>query len=171
MEGKFIGLMVYQMMGFVSPMKVKHFLYLNALGKHLLLRYIALHVDQVDEVRLHLPPGEAFETWAPDAKCKTENSVSPSHTGNQTQLSHESKGGMSRVIMVEKLSGIHVGFKDHLSFTAKIVDAMCSWNNGVFAFESKDGLLEVKRVESKESSITLTIEGLTSLVYNGIDPR
>jgi len=160
-KGKPVGMVVYLMYGLFKPMKVKNFLYFNSVGKFLLLRYFALHIDQVTEIQLQLAPGERIETWISDSNCKVEDALSPSHTG-----------GMTRVIVVEKLSGIKVGTKEEKHFTATIEDSMCSWNNGTFVFKAKDGLLEVSRASESEKSkaFTLTIEGLTSIIYNGSKP-
>jgi hypothetical protein len=73
---------------------------------------------------------------------------------------------MSRIIIVEKISGIHVG---RGKFYANIKDQYCPWNNNTFLFESVDGILKVVKENSNEA-FDLTIEGLTWLVYNGGDP-
>jgi hypothetical protein len=39
---------------------------MHHLGKYLLLRFIALHGDQVNEVQLHLPPNASTELWVND---------------------------------------------------------------------------------------------------------
>lgn len=106
-------------------------------------------------------PGDLIETWTSDSNCKVEDSMSPSHTG-----------GMGRVIIVEKLSGLHVGTKEEKQFVATIQDPMCSWNCKTFAFKSVNGLLQVSVATEAEkaTAFPLTIEGLSAIVYNGIHP-
>ena len=67
---------------------------------------------------------------------------------------------MGRVVQVEKLSGLNVG-EGH--FSAKITDENCDWNNRIFLFKAKEGILEVS--ESNQFDCELTIQGLSSIIY------
>lgn len=67
---------------------------------------------------------------------------------------------------VEKISGMSVG---EGSFSARIIDPLCLWNEGAWRFEGCDGKLQ----ESKTSrgDCELTIQGLTALVSGIHDPQ
>jgi len=161
-----VGVMLYQITGFQKRLSVKQLLYSNSLGKFLLLQWLAKHVDQVEEIGLHIGQGEAFETWVTDVTtCK--KSEAPDTPG----ATH----GMERIVIVEGLSGIPLPKITHgsgIKFVAKINDSLCAWNNAVFSFQEHDGKLLVNRVKEGEEkgAFNLSIQGLAALVMCGISP-
>ena len=80
---------------------------------------------------------------------------------------------MTRVVDVQALDGLPLFTQENLSFDAKIDDKFCEWNDQVFHFESKLGVLHVApATELEEGKVFgLKIQALTGLVYGCLDPR
>lgn len=152
--GKIEGLMLYRLLG-SEPTKFNfmatRFYYLTGRARYLLLNWIARHVDQAECVELWLPADEYPETWLADLQIKLEAAFSPA---------------MSRVLDVEKLGGMNVGDG---CFSARIVDPLCPWNEGVWRFEGSAGTLQVSKTALADCD--LTIQGLTALVAGTHDPQ
>jgi hypothetical protein len=57
-------------------------------------------------------------------------------------------------------------------FSARITDPLCPWNEGVWRFETVDGVLQVGSAEGAESApdCALSIQALETLVYGTHDP-
>ena len=47
-------------------------------------------------------------------------------------------------------------------------DANCNWNNGTYKFKENNGVLDLKKVD-ETCSTSITIEGLTSLLYGTLN--
>ncbi len=154
-NGEVVGAMVYRLMGFNKDMKARYFLHKNSVGKYLLLQWIARHADQVSDIYIKVSPADIMETWFFDMRAKM-------HTRWTLE---DIPTPMGRVAIVEEIGGMQVG-PGH--FTARIIDEQCDWNNGVFRFESVDGLLEV--TPAADADCELTIQGLSGLVFCGYDP-
>jgi predicted acetyltransferase len=153
-DGKIEGLMLYRILGeevtkfnFVAS----RFYYKTSRARYLLLSWIARHVDQADRVELWLPDDEYPETWLVDIQVKVETTI---------------HAAMSRVLDVEKISGMNVGDG---SFSARIIDPLCPWNEGCWHFESYDGKLRTSRTSKAECE--LAIQGLTALIAGIHDPQ
>jgi hypothetical protein len=126
------------------------FYYRSSQGKYLLLAWLARHIDQAGKVEMWLPSYEQPNTWLPDMRPKLEPVfVAP----------------MGRVLEVTGIGGMETGPG---SFTAQITDPLCPWNNGIWKFKGDSGALEV--APSQEADCTLTIQGLSALVYGVNDP-
>jgi hypothetical protein len=63
------------------------------------------------------------------------------------------------------LAGIGCGTGE---VTLRLRDPFCPWNDGVFTLAEEGGRLEVSPGGVPE--LTLTVQGLTALVYGGYDP-
>jgi predicted acetyltransferase len=153
-NGNTEGLMLYRTMGeevtkynFVAS----RFYYKTSRARYLLLNWIARHIDQADRAEIWLADDEYPETWLADIQVKVESAIRPA---------------MSRVLDVEKIGGMHVG---EGSFSAKIIDPLCPWNEGYWHFESNAGRLEVSKASSADCE--LTIQGLTTLINGAHDPQ
>jgi predicted acetyltransferase len=153
-DGKIEGLMLYRILGeevtkfnFVAS----RFYYKTSRARYLLLSWIARHVDQADRVELWLPDDEYPETWLVDIQVKVETTI---------------RAAMSRVLDVEKISGMNVGDG---SFSARIIDPVCPWNEGCWHFESYEGKLRTSRTSKAECE--LAIQGLTALIAGIHDPQ
>jgi hypothetical protein len=73
---------------------------------------------------------------------------------------------MSHLLDVEKIGGMNVG---EGSFSARIIDSLCPWNEGIWRFESKDGILQASR--TSKTDCELTVQGLTALISGVHDPK
>jgi predicted acetyltransferase len=148
-----VGLMVYNLKGdemMNYDLRAVRFYYRTSQAKYLLLAWLARHIDQAGKVELWLPSYEQPNTWLPDIRPKLEPVfVAP----------------MGRVLDVAGIWGMWTGTG---SFTARISDLDCPWNNGTWKFEDNSGVLEVTRAE--QADFTLTIQGLSALVYGVTDP-
>jgi predicted acetyltransferase len=148
------GLMMYRTMGdevskynFVAS----RFYYKTSRARYLLLNWIARHIDQADRAELWLAPDEFPEMWLADLQMKVEAAVRPA---------------MCRVLDIERLSGMRVG---EGSFSARVIDPLCPWNEADWSFTSMDGKLEVSRAASPEC--VLTIQGLSAVINGTHNPQ
>jgi predicted acetyltransferase len=152
-DGVLEGLMVYKLTGEeITHFKfdATRFYYRSSRAKYLLLSWIARHVDQADRVEIHLAPFEQPETWLSDMSVKIET---PSY------------GPMGRVLDVAHIGGMDTGPG---SFSVRISDPFCPWNEGIWHFETQDGKLTIS--SGTEAECALTIQALSALVYGTHDP-
>jgi predicted acetyltransferase len=153
-DGKIEGLMLYRILGEEVAkynFEAIRFYYTTSRARNLLLTWIARHIDQADRAEVWLPEDEYPECWLADIQLKVESAVRP---------------GMNRVLDVEKIGGMQVG---EGSFSAKIIDPVCPWNEGAWHFESGEGKLSVSRTPNAD--FDLTIQGLSALVSGMPDPQ
>jgi predicted acetyltransferase len=152
-DGELVGLMVYNLKGdemMNYDLRAPRFYYRSSQGKYLLLSWLAHHIDQAGKVELWLPSYEQPNTWLSDIRPKLEPVfVAP----------------MGRVLDVSAIGGMKTGSG---SFTARISDSLCPWNNRVWKFDGTSGTLEVTPAESADCD--LAIQGLSALVYGVNDP-
>lgn len=151
--GQLVGVMSYNLKGdemMNYTLQASRFYYSTSQGKYLLLEWIARHIDQAGEVKIWLPAFEQPNTWLSDINPKLEPVfVSP----------------MGRILDVAKIGGMETCPG---SFSAKISDPNCPWNNGTWEFEGDTGKLKVTPVQNVDCH--LTIQGLSALVYGVNDP-
>lgn len=153
-NGKIEGMMLYRLLGEEVGkynFQAIRFYYQTSQARYLLLNWIARHIDQANHVELWLAEDEYPELWISDIDVKVESAVRPA---------------MSRVLDVEKIGGMSVGKG---AFSAKIIDPLCPWNEGVWHFESIDGSLQVSK--ATKSDCELTIQGLSTLIAGTRDPQ
>lgn len=148
------GLMTYRITGYTGELRADTFYYTSSAAKYQLLDWIGRHVDQVEKAVVKLGPAEYPELWFRDLKAQ-----SASHD------EHAWPSPMARIMSVRGLEGIGAG---EGAFSARIVDEQCDWNNGVYTFSGDGGVLTVR--EGGDAASTLTIQGLSALVYTGYDP-
>ena len=72
---------------------------------------------------------------------------------------------MGRVLDVAKIGGVQTGPG---CFSAHIADPLCPWNEGIWQFETRDGMLQVSPTD--EADCDLSIHALAALVYGANDP-
>jgi hypothetical protein len=151
--GKVVGLMVYSLKGdemMNYDLRAIRFYYRTSQGKYLLLAWLARHIDQAGKVELWLPSYEQPNTWLPDIRPKLEPVfVAP----------------MGRLLDVSAIGGMETGSG---SFTARVSDPDCPWNDGIWKFNGDSGTLSVIPARTKQCD--LTIQGLSALVYGVSDP-
>jgi predicted acetyltransferase len=151
-----LGVMLYQISGFTKDFVADRLFYTNGTGKYLLLQWIARHTDQTTTVILTTKPTDYVETWLTDL----ENEVKSPFIRDGYPPTP-----MGRVASVRDIGGMTTGPG---RFTARIIDTLCPWNNGIYAFSSVEGQLVVE--EATTADCDLTIQGLSALVYGGYDP-
>ncbi len=152
-DGEVVGILGYSIKGeemMNYTLQAPRFYYRNALGKYLLLEWIARHVDQAGKAEIWLPAYEQPNTWLADINPKLEPVfVAP----------------MGRVLNVPEIGGMETGTG---SFRAKISDPDCPWNNGTWKFDGSAGQLMISPAQTADCH--LTIQGLSALVYGVNDP-
>ena len=153
-NGKIEGLMLYRLLGEEVTkynFRAIRFYYQTSQAKYLLLNWIARHVDQANRVELWLAEDEYPELWISDIDVTVESAIRPA---------------MNRVLDVEKIGGMNIG---NGSFSAKIIDPICPWNDGVWEFKSIDGCLQVTKATQPDCE--LSIQGLSALIAGTRDPQ
>jgi predicted acetyltransferase len=151
--GGLVGLLLYQLGGEEPTqftLRAHRLYYDSSQAKYLLLQWLARHVDQASEVEIWLPPYEHPETWLADLQPGTES---------------QARAPMGRVVDVAGLGHMRTGPG---RFSATVRDPLCPWNEGVWQFETADGVLQV--VRASEADCDLAIQGLSALVYGTHDP-
>jgi len=152
-DGERVGVMVYTLKGeelMNFTLQAVRFYYQTSLGKYLMLEWLARHVDQASEIRLWLPAFEQPNTWLADIRPKMEPVF---------------VAAMGRVLDISGIGGMEVGPG---SFTARLSDPDCPWNEGLWKFEGHGGTLEIS--PARRADCRLTIQGLSALVYGVNDP-
>jgi predicted acetyltransferase len=153
-EGEIEGFMLYRTTGEEVGnynFSATRFYYKTSRARYLMLNWIARHIDQAGQVEIWLPADEYPETWLPDLNMKVEFGFRPA---------------MSRVVDVGKIGGMRVG---EGNISAKIIDPLCPWNEGIWRFESMDGKLIVNPASTPDCE--LTIQALTALISGVHDPQ
>jgi len=152
--GEVIGGMTFVITGYLKTMECEAFYYDSPEARLLLLDWCARHVDQVKDIQVRVSPAETPELWLPDMYATIRNN-------DEYRTSP-----MGRVMDVTALNGIAAGSGD---IAIEITDPQCSWNSGTYTFGAgADGTLTVE--PGGTAATTLTIQGLSALVYTGQDP-
>ena len=68
--------------------------------------------------------------------------------------------------MQAKISGMEAG---EGSFSARIIDPLCPWNEGTWNFSGREGRLQVSKASQVDCD--LTIQGLTALIAGVHEPQ
>lgn len=152
-----VGTLRYTISDWRGTLDADTFFASTALGKYLLLRWLALHADQVVNVIVTLPPDVMPEMWLTDMNVELHS-----------RDVHNHPKPMGRIVDVERLNGIAAGDG---AFTVSVEDPYGPWNTETFSFRGAGGRLQVERAKPSTASGTLSITGLSSLVFNGDDPE
>jgi predicted acetyltransferase len=153
-SGQLEGIMLYRLQGEEVGkfnFSAVRFYYQTSRARYLMLNWIARHVDQADRAEIWLAPDEYPETWLADIQVKVESAIRPA---------------MCRVLDVEKIGGMTVG---EGGFSARVIDPLCPWNEGIWKFESSSGALQVSK--GSQADCELTIQGLSALISGMHDPQ
>ena len=148
-----VGVMTYRLEGDEVTrfaLRADRFYYDTRQARYLLLQWLARHVDQAFEVELWIPPGERPEMWLAD--------IQPAVTAPPREA-------MGRVVDLAGLGDMETGPG---TFTARVSDPLCPWNERLWRFETVDSQLTVARAE--EADCDLTIQAIAALVYGTLDP-
>lgn len=115
-----------------------------------MFNWIARHIDQATKVELTLNPNFIGEILFTDIRPLFEGMfVAP----------------MARVINLVSLNGIPCGEGE---INIKLIDPDCDWNNGYWRLFSINDQLNISK--AVKADCTLTIQGLTSLIYGVYRP-
>ena len=151
-NGNIEGLMLFRILGEEVTkynFAAYRFYYRSSRARYLLLSWIARHIDQADRAEIWLSVDEFPETWLADIQVKLESPV---------------RAAMSRLLNVEKAGGMQVG---EGSFSARIIDPLCPWNEGCWRFESCNGKLDISKTIHAECE--LSIQGLSAMIAGSHD--
>ncbi len=152
--GEIAGAMTYRITGYTGSLIASTFYTTSALGRYQLLDWVGRHADQVKEAVIELRPDDLPELWYRDLRSSV-----------RTDVEHAWIGAMARVVDVAGLTGIGAGDGE---VTVAIQDRSCPWNEGAFTFRGEGGTLTV--TPGGEPSASITIQGLSGLVFCGTDP-
>jgi predicted acetyltransferase len=152
--GTITGAMTFRITGYTRELRADTFYAPASAARYQLLDWIGRHVDQVKTAHIKLGPRELPELWYRDLAVQSS-----------TVDDHAWPAPMGRIISVTGLDGIGAG---DASITVTLIDDLCPWNGGVWTLTGNDGRLVVSPGE--DPRCTLTIQGLSALVYCGHDP-
>jgi GNAT superfamily N-acetyltransferase len=153
-DGEVVGAATYRIVEHGADLVADHLLATGPLGRALLLSFFARHIDQVARVVVTVPPDELPELWGTDLAAVTE-----ARTSFPTNAAP-----MARLLSVDTLTGTRVGGPGRVA--VEVVDD--PFIAGRYVFDGRSGVLEVTR--GGEASATLTVAGLSALVYGVLDP-
>ncbi|GIH14497.1 GNAT family N-acetyltransferase [Rugosimonospora africana] len=154
--GELVGAVTYRITDHGGDLLADDLLTTGPLGRALLLRFFASHVDQVTRVSVRVDPDEAPEQWATDLGFVSEAKVAvPSF-----------HAPMARILSLDALAGMAVG-PGRVAVT--VVDDL--FISGEYLLDGASGKLEVTRGAGMAvPAATLTVAGLSGLVYGVLDP-
>jgi predicted acetyltransferase len=148
-----VAAVTYRISGHGGTLIADDLLVTSPLGRALLLQFLARHVDQVTEVEVTVPPDEIPELWATDLTVRVETTTSfPT-----------APAPMARVLSLDGLRGLPVGPG---RAAVEIVDD--PFVAGKYLLDGMNGVLDV--VPTDAADVTLTVAGLSGLVYGVLDP-
>jgi predicted acetyltransferase len=154
-DGEVVGVVTYRITGYAGTLAADDMLTASPLGRALLLRFFARHIDQVSQVSVQVAPGELPELWATDMAAVSQS----------TTAFPQSPAPMARVLSLRSLAGMPAGQE---RVTVKIVGDY--FIEGRYALDGRSGRLEIATDTMLESEATLTAAGLSALVYGVLDP-
>jgi predicted acetyltransferase len=155
------GIMIYSIKGYgeghswaeTGQLSIHEFIWLTLEARDALLNYLYKHADQIVKVTMLISArNEDFYHWL-------SNIYAPTMKANIVS--------MARIIDVAKSLS---GYPSVSSGRAliKVIDPQIEENNKVFEISSKEGLTTVEE-SKKQSSTTIRIEGLTSILYGTLN--
>jgi predicted acetyltransferase len=150
-----LGAVTYHISGYGGDLVAGDLLAASPLGRALLLQFFGGHAGQVEKVSVGVPPGETPELWGTDFAAEISSNVAfPS-----------SLAPMGRVLSVEGLAGMPVGAA-HVA--VEVIDD--PFIAGHYELDGSSGVLDARRATGLVPDATLTVAGLSGLVYGVLDP-
>jgi predicted N-acetyltransferase YhbS len=154
-RGALAGAATYRITGHGGELLADDMLTTGPLGRALLLRFFAEHVDQVASVSADISADETPELWSTDLAAVTEARVSfPT-----------SPAPMARILSLDALAGMPVGPG---RVVVEVVDD--TFIAGRYELDGRSGALQVSRSPARSAAATLTAAGLSGLVYRRARP-
>ena len=154
-DGEVIGLLTYRVDGYGGCLHADELLYTSALGRALLLQFLAQHAYQVSRIVITVAPDEFPETWATCLTVRTE-----AETAFPTSPSL-----MGRLLSMDALRGVHCG-----SGRVEIELVEDQLLAGRYLLDGTGGTIEVATTRRTGEKATLTVAGLSGLAYGVLDP-
>ncbi|MFB6396867.1 enhanced intracellular survival protein Eis [Polymorphospora lycopeni] len=154
-DGEVVGALTYRIEGYGGELVGDDLLVTGPLGRALLLRFLARHVDQVSRASVLVGADDVPELWVTDLAARTEADVSFPRRG----------GPMARVLSLEALAGVAAGPG---RVAVEVVDD--PFVAGRYVLDGGSGRLEVTRGDGPAPAATLTVAGLSGLFYGVLDP-
>ncbi|HEV2109480.1 MAG TPA: GNAT family N-acetyltransferase [Thermomicrobiales bacterium] len=151
-----VGAMTYSISDWRGQLDVDAFFAETAAGSYLLLRWLALHADQVTRITLTLPPDVMPELWVTDLNAEVHSRDVDNHPNP-----------MGRIVDITRIDGIGAGDG---RFSVHIEDEYAPWNTGTYTFHGKGGCLRVEAADPKRATGAISMAGLSALIFNGTDP-
>ncbi|MEV0393659.1 GNAT family N-acetyltransferase [Polymorphospora rubra] len=153
--GEVVGALTYRIEGYGGELVGDDLLVTGPVGRMLLLRFLARHVDQVSLASVLVGADDVPELWVTDLAVRTEVDVSFPRRG----------APMARVLSLEALAGVAAGPG---RVAVEVVDD--PFVAGRYVLDGHSGRLEVGRGDGPGPVATLTAAGLSGLVYGVLDP-
>ncbi|GIG59851.1 hypothetical protein Lfu02_42230 [Longispora fulva] len=154
-DGEVIGLLTYRVDGYGGCLRADELLYTNALGRALLLQFLAQHAYQVSQVVITVAPDEFPETWATSLTVRTATeSAFPT-----------SPPLMGRLLSIDALRGARCG-PGRVEIEL-VEDELLA---GRYLLDGTGGTIAVSTTRGGAETATLTAAGLSGLAYGVLDP-
>ncbi|MFW9911869.1 MAG: enhanced intracellular survival protein Eis [Candidatus Thorarchaeota archaeon] len=156
------GVMLYHHKGYsdflgeanVGSMNVREWYWSNNSARSALLNFVYLHADQIVQATLPANPlKDDYYQW-----IEGRNILEL-----KTGLTY-----MARCIDVQvALEGLPATNDGQLTF--RVTDPLCEWNSQTFWVDASGGNMKVEPIGDAETDTTLTIEGISALLYGTLN--
>jgi predicted acetyltransferase len=154
-DGDVVGLLTYRIDGYGGCLHADELLYTSALGRALLLQYLAQHAYQVSRIVITIAPDEFPETWATCLTVRTEAEAAfPA-----------SPFLMARLLSMDALRGVPCGPG---RVEVELVDDQLL--GGRYRLDGAGGRIKVTTARGAGEKAILTASGLSGLAYGVLDP-
>jgi len=154
-EGEVVGVLTYRIDGYGGCLHADEMLYTSALGRALLLRFLAQHAYQVSRIVVTVAPDEFPETWATGLAVRTEAAAAfPS-----------SPPLMGRLLSMDALRGLRCG--PGRVEVEVVEDRLLA---GRYLLDGSGGTIDVVATTGTGKNATLTAAALSGLAYGVLDP-
>jgi GNAT superfamily N-acetyltransferase len=154
-DGEVTGLLTYRVDGYGGCLHADELLYTSALGRALLLQFLAQHAYQVSRIVVTVAPDEFPETWATSLTVRTE-----AETAFPT-----SPPLMARLLSMDALRSLRCG-TGRVEIEV-IEDQLLA---GRYLLDGTRGTIDVATAQGTGDTATLTVAGLSGLAYGVLDP-
>ncbi|MHA2071738.1 MAG: GNAT family N-acetyltransferase [Candidatus Thorarchaeota archaeon] len=157
-SGEAEGVMLYQHKGYSDfmgeandgSMNVREWHWKNHFARTALLNFVYLHSDQI--VKASLPANPSTDDYYQWIEGRNILEL-------KTGLTY-----MGRCIDVQvALEGLPAKSDGQLTF--RVTDPLCKWNNQTYWIDASGGSMKVEPIGDADTDITLTIEGVSALLY------
>lgn len=155
-RGEVVGAVTYRIVGHAGDLVADDLLTTGPIGRALLLRFFARHVDQVAQIVVTVAPDETPELWATDLAMVIEARAS----------FPDSAAPMARVLSLDGLAGMATG--PGVVAVDVVEDPFVA---GRYVLDGRSGQLTVDHDGAGEPVVTLTVPGLSGLIYGVLDPE